>query len=163
MTHTWHSTKCPILALAITGIVTASIISLIIFGSDILETPPSARMSAGTRSSAITATAPASSAIRAWGLLEGGFLREGGREWDSHLLGIDYVHDDTAFQHTCQTGLEDEFSRQSRTLDIAIDGELVIGHCGYSGCGVTSRERGSKTRGDERKDGRGKTRLYIYS
>ncbi len=28
-------------------------------------TPPSARMSAGTRSSAITATAPASSAIRA--------------------------------------------------------------------------------------------------
>ena len=29
-------------------------------------TPPSRRMSAGTRSSAITAQAPASSAIRAW-------------------------------------------------------------------------------------------------
>lgn len=64
--HTWHSTKWPILALAITGMVTASMISLIILGSDILETPPSARMSAGTRSSAITATAPASSAILAW-------------------------------------------------------------------------------------------------
>ncbi len=35
-------------------------------GSLIRDTPPCARMSAGTRSSAITATAPASSAIRAW-------------------------------------------------------------------------------------------------
>ena len=34
-------------------------------GSDIRATPPWARMSAGTRSSAITATAPASSAILA--------------------------------------------------------------------------------------------------
>ena len=48
---------------AITGIVTASWISAIIAGSDMRETPPSRRMSAGTRSSAITATAPASSAI----------------------------------------------------------------------------------------------------
>lgn len=32
----------------------------------ILDTPPSARMSAGTRSRAITAHAPASSAIRAY-------------------------------------------------------------------------------------------------
>src|SRR5262249_46664326 len=47
---------------AITGIETASWISLIISGSDIRATPPCARMSAGTRSSAITATAPASSA-----------------------------------------------------------------------------------------------------
>jgi hypothetical protein len=35
-------------------------------GSLIRATPPWARMSAGTRSSAITATAPASSAILAW-------------------------------------------------------------------------------------------------
>lgn len=48
-----------------TGIVTAPLTSLIIFGSDMRATPPSRRMSAGTRSSAITATAPASSATRA--------------------------------------------------------------------------------------------------
>src|SRR5260221_10937281 len=47
---------------AITGIVTASWISLILSGSDMRATPPSRRMSAGTRSSAITAQAPASSA-----------------------------------------------------------------------------------------------------
>src|SRR6202007_332130 len=50
---------------AITGIVTACWISLIFSGSDMRATPPSRRMSAGTRSSAITAQAPASSAIRA--------------------------------------------------------------------------------------------------
>ena len=50
-------------ALAITGIVTASWISSIFAGSAMRATPPSARMSAGTRSSAITAAAPASSAI----------------------------------------------------------------------------------------------------
>ena len=49
--------------MAITGIVTASWIPLIIVGSDIRATPPSLRMSAGTRSSAITAQAPACSAI----------------------------------------------------------------------------------------------------
>ncbi len=38
-------------------------ISLIFLGSAILATPPWARMSAGTRSRAMTATAPASSAI----------------------------------------------------------------------------------------------------
>src|SRR5687767_13431492 len=53
-------------ALAMTGIVTASWISVILSGSAMRATPPSARMSAGTRSSAITAQAPASSAIRAW-------------------------------------------------------------------------------------------------
>src|SRR5579871_2752569 len=52
--------------LAITGIVTAFWIPSIIDGSLIRATPPSRRMSAGTRSSAITATAPASSAIFAW-------------------------------------------------------------------------------------------------
>src|SRR5215831_18883817 len=45
--------------------VTDSWISRILSGSAIRATPPSLRMSAGTRSSAITATAPASSAIRA--------------------------------------------------------------------------------------------------
>lgn len=64
--HAWHSTKWPILAFAMTGMVTAAMISLIIFGSDILATPPCARMSAGTRSRAMTATAPASSAMRAY-------------------------------------------------------------------------------------------------
>src|SRR5215831_7168921 len=53
-------------ALAITGIVTASWISRILSGSAMRATPPCARISAGTRSSAITAQAPASSAIRAW-------------------------------------------------------------------------------------------------
>src|SRR5689334_576578 len=48
---------------AITGIVTASWISRMISGSDMRATPPSARMSAGTRSSAMTATAPDASAI----------------------------------------------------------------------------------------------------
>ena len=51
--------------LAITGIETASWISRIMPGSDIRATPPSRRMSAGTRSSAITAQAPAFSAITA--------------------------------------------------------------------------------------------------
>src|ERR1700758_3179076 len=52
-------------AFAMTGIVTASWISRILSGSAIRATPPSRRMSAGTRSSAITAQAPASSAMRA--------------------------------------------------------------------------------------------------
>src|SRR3954452_17104234 len=45
--------------------VTASWISSILSGSAMRATPPSRRMSAGTRSSAMTAHAPASSAIRA--------------------------------------------------------------------------------------------------
>ena len=52
-------------ALAMTGIETALMIASIMSGSLMRETPPWARMSAGTRSSAITATAPASSAILA--------------------------------------------------------------------------------------------------
>src|SRR4051812_5772553 len=56
-------------AFAITGIDTASWISAILVGSAIRATPPSRRMSAGTRSSAITDAAPASSAMRAsWAL-----------------------------------------------------------------------------------------------
>src|ERR1035437_6267999 len=50
-------------ALAITGMLTAAMMPSIMSGSLIRETPPCARMSAGTRSRAITATAPASSAI----------------------------------------------------------------------------------------------------
>src|SRR3990172_911119 len=53
-------------ALVMTGMVTASMIFRISSGSLIRATPPWARMSAGTRSSAITAHAPASSAILAW-------------------------------------------------------------------------------------------------
>jgi hypothetical protein len=45
---------------------TAAMMPSIMSGSLIRATPPSERMSAGTRSSAITATAPASSAILAW-------------------------------------------------------------------------------------------------
>src|SRR5437588_3740369 len=57
------STKWPIRALAITGIVTTSMISLTLRGSAIPATPPSARISAGPRLRAIPAQAPASSAI----------------------------------------------------------------------------------------------------
>ena len=52
-------------AFAITGIDTWAMIASIRSGSLMRATPPCARMSAGTRSSAITATAPASSAILA--------------------------------------------------------------------------------------------------
>ena len=52
----------------------------IMSGSLIRDTPPCARMSAGTRSSAMTATAPASSAILA-------------------CSGGDDVHDHAAFEH----------------------------------------------------------------
>ena len=51
--------------MAITGIDTALMMPSIMSGSLIRAMPPCARMSAGTRSSAITATAPASSAILA--------------------------------------------------------------------------------------------------
>ena len=52
-------------AFAITGMVTAALMPSIISGSLMRATPPSRRMSDGTRSRAITATAPASSAILA--------------------------------------------------------------------------------------------------
>jgi hypothetical protein len=52
-------------ALAITGTETVFMISSTLVASAMRATPPSARMSAGTRSSAITAHAPASSAILA--------------------------------------------------------------------------------------------------
>ena len=63
---TWASTKWPMRALAMTGIDTASMIWWTSSGSLMRATPPWDRMSAGTRSRAMTATAPASSAILAW-------------------------------------------------------------------------------------------------
>src|SRR5688500_2805577 len=52
-------------ALAMTGIVTAALMPSISAGSAMRATPPSERMSAGTRSRAMTATAPDSSAMPA--------------------------------------------------------------------------------------------------
>src|SRR5579864_5297719 len=51
--------------LAITGMETAAMISRIFLGEAMRATPPSARICAGTRSRAITETAPAFSAITA--------------------------------------------------------------------------------------------------
>src|SRR6266571_4299895 len=59
------SAKWPIRTLAITGIVTVFMISRITLIDAMRATPPSLRMSDGTRSSAITAQAPAFSAILA--------------------------------------------------------------------------------------------------
>mmetsp|Transcript_73521 Transcript_73521/g.162371 ORF Transcript_73521/g.162371 Transcript_73521/m.162371 type:complete len:275 (-) Transcript_73521:16-840(-) len=64
----WDSAKCPMRHFAITGMDTEFTISLIILGSDMRATPLLCRMSAGIRSSAITAQAPASSAIFACSL-----------------------------------------------------------------------------------------------
>mmetsp|Transcript_79511 Transcript_79511/g.146231 ORF Transcript_79511/g.146231 Transcript_79511/m.146231 type:complete len:267 (-) Transcript_79511:51-851(-) len=60
---TCASTKWPMRALAITGIDTELMISLIIFGSDMRATPFWWRMSAGILSRAMIAQAPAASAI----------------------------------------------------------------------------------------------------
>src|SRR6201746_1119590 len=80
-------------ALAITGTVTSAWISRILPGSDMRATPPSRRMSAGTRSSAMTAHAPAASAIpRCLG--------------DPRLLGVRDVHDDAALEHLGETALD---------------------------------------------------------
>src|SRR5216684_6432819 len=57
------SIKCPMRTFAITGMVTVFIISRMILIDAMRATPPSLRMSEGTRSSAITAQAPAFSAI----------------------------------------------------------------------------------------------------
>src|SRR5260370_4962855 len=57
------SAKCPMRTLAITGIVTVAMISRMTLIDAMRPTPPSLRMSEGTRSSAITAHAPAFSAI----------------------------------------------------------------------------------------------------
>ncbi len=62
---TCASAKWPMRALAITGMLTVSMISRMMRGEAMRATPPSLRMSAGTRSSAITAQAPACSAMRA--------------------------------------------------------------------------------------------------
>ena len=61
--------KWPMRALAITGMVTVFMISSMMAILAMRATPPSLRMSEGTRSSAMTAQAPASSAILAWAAL----------------------------------------------------------------------------------------------
>src|SRR5437879_2621734 len=61
--NTSASAKCPMRTLAITGMVTVAMISRITLMDAMRATPPSLRMSEGTRSSAITAHAPAFSAI----------------------------------------------------------------------------------------------------
>ena len=72
---------------AITGIETACWISRIMPGSDMRATPPSRRMSAGTRSSAITA-------------------HGAGVLGDQRLLGVDDVHDDAALEHLGEPALD---------------------------------------------------------
>ena len=59
------SVKWPMRAFAITGIDTVCMISRILLIGAMRATPPSLRISEGTRSSAITAAAPAFSAISA--------------------------------------------------------------------------------------------------
>src|SRR3989440_7951422 len=59
------SAKCPMRTLAITGMVTVAMISRITLIDAMRATPPSLRISEGTRSNAITAHAPAFSAILA--------------------------------------------------------------------------------------------------
>src|SRR5713226_646425 len=61
--NTSASAKCPMRTLAITGIVTVAMISRITLIEAMRATPPSLRISEGTRSNAITAHAPAFSAI----------------------------------------------------------------------------------------------------
>ena len=66
LSSTRASRKWPIRTLAITGIDTERWMPSITSTLHMRATPPSRRMSAGTRSRAITAAAPASSAILAW-------------------------------------------------------------------------------------------------
>lgn len=135
--RTWHSTKWPMRAFAMTGMVTVSMISLIILGSDMRATPPSTRMSAGTLSSAMTAAAPASSAMRA---CERARASATAVCWEEQLgaadlLGVHDVHDDSALQHAGQAGLDLE------VVGLAVGGGAVAvgggelgGHCAI-GCG----------------------------
>ena len=73
---------------AITGTVTASIISMIFWGSLMRATPPAARMSAGTRSRAMTATAPASSAIFACSALTTSMMTPPFSIWASPFFSV---------------------------------------------------------------------------
>ena len=115
--------------LAMTGMVTASLMALIMVGSLMRATPPSCgpadesvrrlkrsdskgassrdctlRISAGTRSRAITAVAPASSAMRASSA--GSRCEHGWKAAESAMqaqlqprTGSGHVHDDTTLQH----------------------------------------------------------------
>ena len=75
-------------ALAMTGTVTASWMPWIMIGSLMRATPPSTRMSAGTRSSAMTA-------------------HGSGVLGDLGLLGVDDVHDDAALEHLGEAALDE--------------------------------------------------------
>ena len=85
---------------AITGIVTASWISRIFSGSDMRATPPSRRMSAGTRSSAITA-------------------HGAGVLGDPRLLGVDDVHDHAALEHLGEAALDAHRPDLGHALSVA--------------------------------------------
>lgn len=109
-----------------TGIVTVSMISLIILGSLIRATPPCTLMSAGTRSSAMTAEAPASSAIRA--CVCSSVYSFGGIDLNDHvkvlhctnLLSVDNVHNDATLQHAGEACLDGE-------VVLAILGAVAVG------------------------------------
>ena len=83
-------------------------------------TPPAARMSAGTRSSAMTATAPASSAI----------LR---------LLGGDDVHDDAALEHLGEALLGGPGGRFDGHVGHWLSEGRVAGRAGPACRGVLAR------------------------
>ena len=88
---------------------TVAIISWIIAGSDMRATPPWARISAGTRSRAMTAQAPASSAIRAWNDKS---IRICQLRNDVviflYLLSVDNIHYNATLQHLSETGFDVE-------------------------------------------------------
>ena len=86
---TCASAKCPMRALAMTGMVTASMIPSISSGSLMRATPPSRRMSAGHP-------------------LERHDRDGTGVLGDLGLLGVDDVHDDAAPQHVGQSPLDGE-------------------------------------------------------
>lgn len=79
---------------------------------------------------------------------------------NTYLVGIDNIHDDAALQHFRQTSLEDKVGRQRGALDIAVDGELVIGHSClllYPGevAGVQNEAR-NQSGGERERDWKGK-------
>ena len=90
-------------ALAITGIETAWMICLMRLGLAMRATPPSARIIAGTRSSAMT-----ESRTRLFG--------------DAGLLDVHHVHDDAALQHLGEADLQAQTS-SSNTLVF-----ILLGH-----------------------------------
>jgi hypothetical protein len=109
-----------------TGMVTASMISLIILGSDIRATPPSLRISAGTRSRACR---DAVSLSQKRGPSCSGMPQEKPRLriyhdgtspslfGDAGLIGIDDIHDDASFEHLSESTLARRMKCQRRIRD----------------------------------------------